>query len=134
MDASDALAAFAALGQPTRLSAFRLLIEAGEAGLPAGAVAARLGVRHNTLSSNLAILQQAGLARSRREGRVIRYFADLDGLRRLLGFLLQDCCGGRPELCTPLIEEIACACRAPAAPAPPASPPAPALPRKDPAP
>ncbi|WP_339951517.1 metalloregulator ArsR/SmtB family transcription factor [uncultured Albimonas sp.] len=113
MDASEALAAFAALGQPTRLDAFRLLIGAGEGGLPAGEIAARLDVRHNTLSSNLAILQQAGLLRSRREGRSIRYAADLDGLRRLLGFLLQDCCGGRPELCAPLIEEIACACQAP---------------------
>ena len=122
MDASDALAAFAALGQPTRLDAFRLLIEAGEAGLPAGEVAARLAVRHNTLSSNLAILQQARLVRSRREGRVIRYFADLDGLRRLLGFLLQDCCGGRPELCAPLIAQIACAGQSPASPPPPKDP------------
>lgn len=124
MDGSDALAAFAALGQPTRLDAFRLLIQAGEPGLPAGEVAARLGVRHNTLSSNLAILQQARLVRGRREGRVIRYSADLDGLRRLLGFLLQDCCGGRPELCAPLIEQIACACRAPAAPSDPTEDPA----------
>lgn len=119
MDSSDALSAFAALGQPTRLDTFRLLVEAGEEGLPAGEVAQRLGVRHNTLSSNLAILQQARLVRSRREGRVIRYFADLDGLGALLGFLLQDCCGGRPELCRPLIEQIAPACPPSPCPAPP---------------
>ncbi|MEC9434612.1 MAG: metalloregulator ArsR/SmtB family transcription factor [Pseudomonadota bacterium] len=110
MDRIDALAAFAALGQPVRLDVFRLLIQAGEDGLPAGDIAGRLDVRHNTLSANLAVLLQARLVRNRREGRTIRYFADLDGLRRLLGFLLEDCCGGRPEICRPLIDEIACAC------------------------
>lgn len=110
MESIDALAAFSALSQPTRLDVFRLLIRAGEAGLLAGEIAERLEVRHNTLSANLAILLQARLVRNRREGRAIRYFADLDGLRRLLGFLLEDCCGGRPELCRPLIDEIACAC------------------------
>ncbi|MAS42010.1 MAG: transcriptional regulator [Rhodobacteraceae bacterium] len=105
-DAAAALAAFAALSQATRLDALRLLIEAGPEGLPAGDIAARLEVRPNTLSPNLAILVQAGLARNRREGRTIRYFADLDGLRRLVGFLVQDCCGGRPELCRPLFDDL----------------------------
>lgn len=110
MDKSDALAAFAALSQPTRLDAFRLLIEAGEAGLAAGDIAATLDVRQNTLSANLSVLLHAQLVTNRREGRTIRYFANTQGLRGLLGFLLRDCCGGRPDLCDPLIEDIACSC------------------------
>lgn len=110
MEMTQALAAFAALGQPMRLDAFRLLVRAGPEGLAAGEIGAALGVRPNTLSANLAVLLNAGLVRNTREGRSIRYFADMDGLRGLLAFLLEDCCGGRRELCRPLIEEIACAC------------------------
>ena len=110
MDKSDALSAFSALSQPTRLDAFRLLIEAGDGGLAAGVIAERLDVRQNTLSANLSVLLNAGLVTNQREGRTIRYFADTQGLRGLLGFLLRDCCGGRPELCDPLIEDIACTC------------------------
>ncbi|WP_299356758.1 metalloregulator ArsR/SmtB family transcription factor [uncultured Shimia sp.] len=110
MDKSNALTAFSALSQPTRLDAFRLLIEAGEAGLAAGDIADRLNVRQNTLSANLSVLLNAGLVSNQREGRTIRYFANTDGLRGLLGFLLRDCCGGRPDLCDPLIEDIACSC------------------------
>ena len=110
MDKSDALSAFSALSQPTRLDAFRLLIEAGDGGLVAGVIAERLDVRQNTLSANLSVLLNAGLVTNQREGRTIRYFADTQGLRGLLGFLLRDCCGGRPELCDPLIEDIACTC------------------------
>ncbi|SEO92233.1 DNA-binding transcriptional regulator, ArsR family [Salinihabitans flavidus] len=106
MEKNDALAAFAALSQPTRLDVIRHLIAAGEDGLLAGEIAERLSVRANTLSANLSILLQAGLVSKRREGRSIRYCAELDGLRALIGFLLQDCCGGRPELCQPLIESV----------------------------
>lgn len=110
MDKSSALDAFAALGQPTRLDAFRLLIKAGEAGLAAGEVSDALGVRQNTMSANLSVLMRAGLIRSRREGRSIRYFADMDGLRGLLAFLMEDCCGGCPDLCRPVIDALACPC------------------------
>ena len=110
MDKSNALSAFSALSQPTRLDAFRLLIEAGDGGLAAGEIAERLDVRQNTLSANLSVLLNAGLVTNQREGRTIRYFADTQGLRGLLGCLLRDCCGGRPELCDPLIEDIACTC------------------------
>lgn len=110
MDTNDALAAFAALSQPTRLAVFRLLIQAGPDGLAAGEIGAALDVRQNTLSTNLSLLTGAGLLRNERHGRSIRYYADMDGLRGLLGFLLQDCCGGRADLCQPLIDEIACAC------------------------
>lgn len=110
MEKERFLAAFAALGQPTRLDVFRLLIQAGPEGMAAGSIGAALDVRQNTLSANLLILLNAGLVRNERQGRSIRYYADMDGLRGLLGFLLQDCCRGRSELCQPLIDEIACAC------------------------
>ncbi|KIN60054.1 Transcriptional regulator, ArsR familyy protein [Sulfitobacter noctilucae] len=110
MDEITALDAFAALSQSTRLEAFRLLIKAGEAGLTAGDIGDTLGVRQNTMSTNLSILSRADLIRSAREGRSIRYFANMDGVRGLLAFLLEDCCGGRPELCQPVIDELSCAC------------------------
>ena len=110
MDKKDALAAFAALGQPTRLDIFRLLVRAGADGMLAGDMARTLDVRQNTLSANLSTLLQAGLVRNVREGRAVRYHADMDGMRGLLAFLLEDCCGGRPELCQPILDEIACAC------------------------
>lgn len=108
MDKSHALAAFAALAQPTRLDVFRLLIRSGPEGLGAGEIAARLEVRPNTLSANLATLQQADLIRGTREGRSIRYRADLDGVRGLLAFLMEDCCGGRPDDCAPLLDTLTC--------------------------
>ncbi len=110
MEKNDALAAFSALSQPTRLDVFRLLVQVGEAGMSAGEIATALDVRQNTLSANLSVLLHAGLVRNLREGRSIRYFADTEGLRGLLGYLLRDCCGGRPEICDPLIEDIACSC------------------------
>ena len=110
MDTTRALVAFAALSQPTRLAVFRLLIQAGPGGLAAGEIGAALHVRQNTLSTNLSLLVGAGLLRNERQGRSIRYYADMDGLRGLLSFLLQDCCGARADLCQPLIHEIACAC------------------------
>jgi ArsR family transcriptional regulator, arsenate/arsenite/antimonite-responsive transcriptional repressor len=109
MDKSSSLAAFAALGQETRLDIFRLLVKAGREGLNVGEICKALDVRQNTMSSHLSILLQSGLVRNRREGRAIRYFADMDGMRGLLAFLMEDCCGGRPDLCQPLIDEIACA-------------------------
>ena len=107
MEKIDALAAFAALSQETRLDVFRLLITAGKAGMAAGDIAETLDMRKNTLSANLSVLSNAGLLRSQRAGRSIIYFADTDGVRGLLGFLLEDCCGGRPDLCQPLIQGLA---------------------------
>ncbi len=110
MDKNDALDAFAALSQPTRLDVFRLLINAGDVGMSAGEISDTLGVRQNTMSANLAILARSGMIRNEREGRSIRYYADMDGLRGLLAFLMEDCCGGRPELCQPIIDQLACGC------------------------
>ena len=110
MDKMQSLAAFDALSQETRLDALRLLIQAGPEGMAAGEIGEHLGVRQNTMSANLSVLAHAALIRSRREGRSIRYFADMDGLKGMLSFLLENCCGGAPELCQPVIAKLACAC------------------------
>ena len=102
METNQALSAFAALSQQTRLDVFRLLVRAGVDGALAGEISEQLDVLQNTLSTNLNILVGAGLVRRQRQGRSVRYFADFDGVRGLLGFLMQDCCGGRSELCEPL--------------------------------
>lgn len=110
MDKTDALSAFSALSQSTRLDVFGLLIKAGEKGMLAGEISEMLDVRQNTMSANLSILAQSGLIRNERQGRSIRYFADMEEVRGLLAFLMEDCCGGRPELCQPVIDEIAFVC------------------------
>ncbi len=110
MDKNHALAAFSALSQPTRLDVFRLLVKAGDTGMLAGDIGNALDVRQNTMSANLSVLLQSGLIRNERQGRSIRYYADMDGMRGLLAFLMEDCCGGRPDLCQPVIDEIACSC------------------------
>lgn len=105
-----ALAGLAALGQPTRLAVFRLLVRQEPDGLAAGAIAAAVGAPHNSLSTHLAILVRAGLVSSARSGRSIVYRADLSGMRRLVGFLLADCCGGRPEVCGAVADLLAPSC------------------------
>jgi DNA-binding transcriptional ArsR family regulator len=99
MSPPHALSALAALGQPTRLSIFRLLMRRAPDGLPAGAIAETIGCPHNTLSTHLSILARSGLVRGTRDGRSIVYRADVDGMRNLIGFLVTDCCEGHPELC-----------------------------------
>jgi ArsR family transcriptional regulator, arsenate/arsenite/antimonite-responsive transcriptional repressor len=99
ISAPHALAALAALGQPTRLEVFRLLMRKEPEGLPAGSIADTIGCPHNTLSSHLSILARSGLVRGTREGRSIIYRADVEGIRTLVGFLVTDCCDGHPELC-----------------------------------
>ena len=110
MDKQSALAALAALGQETRLDIFRLLVRAGSDGIPAGDIAARLGAVQNTASAHLKILAQARLVKACRDGRSIRYAADMSGFRDLLGYLMEDCCNGAPELCQPVIESLSCGC------------------------
>lgn len=110
MDINAASFAFSALSQPTRLEVLQLLINAGPNGLIAGDIADRLGVKQNTMSANLNILSRAGLISSQREGRTIRYSADLDGLRAIMSFLMEDCCGGKPELCSPILDALTCEC------------------------
>ncbi|MGZ8364201.1 MAG: ArsR/SmtB family transcription factor [Caulobacteraceae bacterium] len=111
MESTAAIDALSALAHPTRLAIFRLLVQAGEAGLAAGEIARRTDTLPNTLSANLTVLSHAGLVTSRRDGRSIIYTADYGRMRDLLAFLMEDCCGGSPEICAPLAE-IALACEA----------------------
>ena len=101
MDGSDAQAIFSALAQPTRLAALRLLVSRGPGGVAAGELAALVDVPQNTLSAHLAVLARAGLVSGERRGRMIRYRAEVERLRAVGRFLLDDCCGGRPGLCAP---------------------------------
>lgn len=100
MSNPHALSALAALGQPTRLEIFRLLMRRHPNGVPAGAIAETLGCPQNTLSTHISILARAGLVRGTRDGRSIVYRADVDGMRALVGFLVNDCCNGHPEFCS----------------------------------
>ena len=102
-----AVDALGALAHETRLSVFRMLVQAGSEGINAGAIAERQGVPPSTMSHHLATLERAGLVQSERESRLIRYRADYAGMRQLLAFLMQDCCQGAPELCLDL--PVACA-------------------------
>jgi ArsR family transcriptional regulator len=106
MKKMDALAALGALAQETRLSVFRHLVRLGPDGAPAGDIAAAMKVSPPTLSFHLKELQQARLVTSRRESRNIVYAANYTAMRGLLSYLMEDCCGGRPEICQ--IERKAC--------------------------
>ena len=108
MDESIALDTLAALAQSTRLAVFRLLVSHEPHGLPAGGVAAALDVPQNTLSAHLTVLARAGLVEGERQGRSIVYRARLDALRSLMVYLARDCCSAHPELCQPLLAELAC--------------------------
>ena len=101
---------FGALSQPTRLEAFRLLVRHEADGLAAGDIARHLGVPQNTLSTHLAVLVRAGLISFERQSRSIVYRAEIDRVRETASFLVNDCCGGRPELCEPLVAEFTPCC------------------------
>jgi DNA-binding transcriptional ArsR family regulator len=113
MEMDDALLSLAALAQGTRLEVFRLLAAHEPEGLAAGEIARRLAVPHNTLSSHLAILTRAGLIGAERRSRTIIYRASLSRFGALASYLLKDCCGGRPEVCTPLVEALTPCCSSP---------------------
>lgn len=110
MESNSAIAVFAALSQSTRLEVFRLLMEHEPDGLPAGEIARRLDVPQNTMSTHLSILTRAGLIEAERQSRSIVYRAVIDRVREIASFLVQDCCGGRPELCEPLVAEFTPCC------------------------
>jgi len=110
METEDVILALAALAQSTRLDVFRLLVKHEPDGLPAGDIADHLAVKQNTMSAHLAVLSRAGLIHAKRESRSIYYRADLDALRAVTVFLMKDCCGGRPDVCAPLIAELTPCC------------------------
>ena len=101
MEKSHAVAALAALAQDNRLDVFRLLVRAGAAGMPAGAVATALKLAPNTLSFHFDRLRTAGLVTVRREGRSMIYVARFETMNALLTFLTENCCEGAPEACAP---------------------------------
>jgi ArsR family transcriptional regulator len=99
MEKSSAIAALGALAQETRLDIFRMLVQSGPEGMPAGELGQRLGQPSPTMSFHLTQLRFAGLVTSRREGRSIIYSANFNAMRDLLGYLTENCCAGRSNAC-----------------------------------
>ncbi|WP_454884725.1 ArsR/SmtB family transcription factor [Sphingomonas oryzagri] len=110
MQTESALGALAALSHPTRLDAFRLLVQHEPDGLSTGALVEASGLTQSTLSTHLAVLAKAGLVGSEKRGRQQIQRARIDTLRALMTFLAKDCCGGRAELCEPLLAELTTCC------------------------
>ncbi len=108
MTEDNALAALAALSHPTRLQAFRLLVRHEPEGLPTGALVEATGISQSTFSSHLAVLAKAGLVIAEKQGRQQIQRASMSSLVALMTFLAKDCCGGRAELCEPLMAELTC--------------------------
>ena len=102
MESAQAILALAALAQATRLSVFRLLVKHEPEGLAAGDIAKAIAVPQNTMSAHLAILARAGLVMSERKSRSIIYRANLLSFQDLTSFMVEDCCGGRAEVCAPV--------------------------------
>ncbi|HTI00825.1 MAG TPA: metalloregulator ArsR/SmtB family transcription factor [Acidisoma sp.] len=116
MNETQALSALSALSQETRLRIVRLLVTAGPEGMVAGAIGDALEAGSSRLSFHLTHLEHAGLIQSRREGRSIRYTAAYEALSGLIGFLMRDCCQGRPEVCVPAMSALpSCGCPSPEA-------------------
>ena len=105
MEMTKVVDALAALAQATRLKAYRLLVEAGPDGLSAGRIGEDLELAPPTLSFHLAHLSRAGLVKSRQDGRFIYYSADFQNMNALVGYLTENCCGGRS--CAPVAKPIA---------------------------
>jgi ArsR family transcriptional regulator len=108
MKSDSALPILAALAHPTRLDAFRLLVQKEPEGLSTGQLVEASGLSQSTFSTHLAVLAKANLVKSEKRGRQIIQRADIDTLRGLMLFLAKDCCQGRAELCEPLLAELAC--------------------------
>jgi DNA-binding transcriptional ArsR family regulator len=111
MNETDAAASFAALAHPQRLHIFRLLVVKGTNGLPASEIAEAVGATPTAASFHLKELDRAGLIRGTRDGRHIRYAVHVEGMRRLLTYLTEDCCQGHPELCGPAANKLRSLCK-----------------------
>ena len=94
MDSASAISALGALAQEHRLALFRLLVQAGESGMPAGAIAEALGVPNSSLSFHLAQLHRAGLINQERQHRSLIYSADYASMNALVAYLMENCCAG----------------------------------------
>lgn len=101
METKAVIEALSALAQESRLAAFRLLVQQGPEGLAAGTLAERLSIPPATLSFHLKELTRAGLISQRQEGRFVIYSTDFTTMDRVLGFLTENCCQGKAELCRP---------------------------------
>ena len=110
MDKIEVIDALSALAQTTRLDTFQLLVSREPDGVAAGELARLVAIPQNTMSTHLAILARAGLVRGERHSRSIIYRADLERFREVTLFLLKDCCGGRPDVCAPLIAGLMPCC------------------------
>ncbi|MFC5386574.1 ArsR/SmtB family transcription factor [Aquamicrobium segne] len=108
MNEQQALTAFAALSQETRLRIVRLLVTAGPDGMAAGAIGEAMDASSSRMSFHLSHLEHAGLIGSRREGRSIIYSATYPALSGLVEFLMRDCCQGHPEVCQPAVAALSC--------------------------
>ncbi|UCI21978.1 metalloregulator ArsR/SmtB family transcription factor [Mesorhizobium sp. B2-1-8] len=109
MNERQALSAFAALSQETRLRILRHLVIAGPDGVAAGAIAEKVEVSASNVSFHLKELEWAGLVSVRRDSRSMVYSAEYDALSGLIRFLMEDCCYGRPEICAPALAPSCCA-------------------------
>jgi DNA-binding transcriptional ArsR family regulator len=105
MEKIDAVAALAALAQDNRLDVFRLLVQAGREGMPAGEVASALQLAPNTLTFHFDRLRSAGLVSVRREGRSMIYAARFETMNALLAYLTENCCQGAPKTCSPAVRK-----------------------------
>ena len=110
MDSIEAIAALSALAQETRLETFRLLVRCEPEGVAAGELARLIEVPQNTMSAHLSILANAGLVSGERQSRSIIYRADLPIFRQVVLFLLKDCCGGRADVCAPVLADLMPCC------------------------
>src|ERR1700742_241835 len=110
MESPGAVKRLSALAQDARPEVFRLLVKAGTDGLAAGAISRAFKTPANTMSAQLLVLSNAGLIRARRDGRSIIYAVDYTAMSDLLIFLTEDCCGGRTEICEPLMAAASSCC------------------------
>ncbi|MGO7201455.1 ArsR/SmtB family transcription factor [Rhizobium ruizarguesonis] len=108
MDQRQALIAFGALSQETRLHIVRMLVVSGPDGMAAGAIAEKAEVSPSNISFHLKELERSGLITQQRESRSIIYTANYEALGDLIRFLMEDCCGGNPEICAPAAAFAAC--------------------------
>lgn len=108
MDERQALIAFGAMSQETRLRIVRLLVKAGPEGMAAGSIAEAASVSASNVSFHLKELERGGLVTARREARSIVYSAEYEALSSLIRFLMEDCCAGNPAICGPLLNQSCC--------------------------